>query len=56
MKAIKKQNKMLFSMSNHSGSRRELKKINNIRANASKKYGSSIRNSFSSDSNYSLYI
>ena len=54
MKAIKKHNKMLFSMSNWLGSRRELKNINNIRPKASKKYGSSSSNS--SSNNYDSYI
>ena len=37
MKALKKQNKMLYIIAKKSGSRRELKKIKKIKANASKK-------------------
>ena len=37
MSAIKKQNKILYSITKKSGSRREIKKIKNIRKKASKK-------------------
>ena len=37
LKYLKKQNKILYSIAKKSGSRHELKKIKNIKANASKK-------------------
>ena len=51
MKSIKNRNKMLFSIANNSGSRREL---NNIGAKSSKKHydPSSESSSDESDSNY----
>ena len=52
LKALKKHNNMLYSITNKSGSRREIKKTNKIRANASKK--SSDSSSDYSDSNSSL--
>ena len=54
MKPLKKQNKMLFSKTRCSGSRREPKKINKIRAKESKKHKSSSSSSSSSDYDSSL--
>ena len=54
LKTLNNQNKMLLRSSKNSGSRRELKNINNIRPKASKKYGSSSSNS--SSNNYDSYI
>ena len=54
MKAIKKQNKIFFSMAKQPGSRRELNNINNIKANTSKKHSYSCRNISSSGSYSSL--
>ena len=55
-KALKKQDKMLFRIANKPGSRRELKKIKNIRAKYSKKCCdySSDSSSDESDSDSSL--
>ena len=50
MKALKKQNKMLFNMVKRPGSRCELNKIKNIRAKESREYGSSNSNISISDS------
>ena len=44
MKALKKFNKLLFSMDNPSGSRRELKNIDNIKCKAPENYSYYIRN------------
>ena len=54
LKDIKKQNKMLFIMAKRSGSRHELKSINNVRAKSSKKHGYSISDSSSRDYDSSL--
>ena len=56
MKALKKHNNMIFCMSKCSGSRHELKNIKNIRAKASKKHDYSSSDSFTDDSDSSLYI
>ena len=45
LKSLKKQNKMLLSISKNSGSRRELKKIKKIRAKASNNCYNSISDS-----------
>ena len=50
LKCLKKNNKMLFSMSKHSGSRRGLKKINKIKAKSSRKSSYSISYRSRSDS------
>ena len=50
LKVLKKKKNMFFTMANSPGSRRELKKMNNIRAKASKKYNYSSSDSSSSDS------
>ena len=55
IKALKKHNNMIFCMSKCSGSRHELKNIKNIRAKASKKHDYSISDSFTDDSDSSLY-
>ena len=55
LKALKKQNKMLFSMSKLFGSRREFKKIKNICVKKYKKHDYSSSNSSISDSDLSLY-
>ena len=44
LKSLKKQNKMLYSISKKSGSRREMKNIKKIRVKASKKRGDSSSN------------
>ena len=56
IKALKKQNKMLFIISKKSGSYRELKKIKNIRAKSAKKRRNDSSNSSSDglDSDSSL--
>ena len=41
LKALRKQNKTLYSIAKNPGSLRELKKINNIRAKYFKKHGNS---------------
>ena len=58
LKTLKKKKQMLFRISKNSGSCRELKKINNIRAKASKKRCDSISNSSSDESgpDSSLFI
>ena len=58
IKSLKKQNKLLYIISKKSGSRREIKKINNIRSKASKKRrdGSIDSSSEDSDSDSSLSI
>ena len=58
LKATKKQNKMVYSIANQAGSRRELKNIKRIRAKASKNCKKYIRN-YSIEEyyfNYSLSI
>ena len=52
LKALKKQNKTIYSISKKSGSRCELKRIKKIKAKASKKRCDSIIN-YSSDTSYS---
>ena len=54
LKGLKKHNKMLFSMSNWSGSRHELNVKNKIRSKSSKKYDSFSSDISSSDDDYSL--
>ena len=56
LKSLKKHNKMVFVITNKSGSCCELRKINKIRGKASKKHCNSIRGSSSDklDSNSSL--
>ena len=54
MKSLKKHKKMLFRNFKISGSRRELKKINNIRAKSSNKHDFSISDIYSNDSGSSL--
>ena len=54
MKALNKEKKIIYSMAKRSSTHRELKKIKNIRAKASKKHESSIIISSSSDSYPSL--
>ena len=58
IKSLKNQNKLLYIISKKSGSRREIKKINNIRSKASKKRrdGSIDSSSEDSDSDSSLSI
>ena len=50
LKAIKKQNKILYIIAKKSGSRREIKKINNIRGGYSKKTSVSSSEDWDSDS------
>ena len=54
LKSLKKQNKIIFSMTKRSGSHHELNKINNIFSNAPKKNESSNNSSSGSDSDSSL--
>ena len=65
LKYLKKQNKIIFSITKKSGSRRELNKINNIRAASKKRYDSNIdsssdesesNSSLSRDRNWDTYI
>ena len=56
LKALKKQNKVIYSISKKSGSRRELNKINKINSKASKKRSYSSRDSSRSGSNSGSYI
>ena len=56
MKYLKKQNKMLYIIAKKSGLRRELKKIKNIRAKASKKRRYSSSDSSSSGLDYDSYV
>ena len=57
LKALKKQNEMLYRISNNSGSRHKLKRIKNIKAKACRKRSYYRSNSSSSDSDFdsSLY-
>ena len=50
LKYLKNQNKMIYSIANKSGSRREIKNINNIRAKYSKKTSKSSSDDSNSDS------
>ena len=50
LKSLKKHNKMLYSISKKSGSRREIKNINRIRSEASKKTGVSSSEDWDSNS------
>ena len=52
IKSLKNQNNLLYIISKKSGSRREIKKINNIRSKASKKRRDGSSNSSSEDSDY----
>ena len=54
MEALKKQNKIIFSMAKRSGSHRELKKIKKMHAKESKKHDYSISNIYRSDSYSSI--
>ena len=56
IKTLKKQNKMLYIITNKSGSHFEIKNIKNIKSKASKKYHDDSSNSCSNklDYNYSL--
>ena len=54
LKALKKQNNILFSMAKRLVSCPEIKKINKILVKASKKYRSSSRELYTSDSYYFL--
>ena len=56
LKALKKQDKMLFSIANNSGSRREPKNIKNIRAKYSKKRCTSSSNSSSGESDFDYLL
>ena len=56
LKVLKNQNKMLYRISKKSGSRRELKKIKNIKSKAYKKCSYSISKSSISGSDYNYSI
>ena len=61
LKSLKKQNDMIYSIANKSGSCREIKKINKIRLKASKKYSDSSSDdlesgsSLASNSSWDIY-
>ena len=55
LKAIKNKNKILYGIAKKSGSRRELNKIKNIKANASKKCSNSSSKYSSNGSDYDPY-
>ena len=56
LKALKKQNNMLFSIAKQSGLNREIKNTKKIKSKASKKHSYSNSNSSSSDSDSDTFL